>query len=140
MSWIVQQLPLLEQNSLFNNINMDEGAYGASNTAARQVQMSVFACASDYNFRYKADLLGNVISSSYTGCFGGNDAPIDWNNNGVMFLNSSMQFREIRDGASNTIMVGEKLNPRETVDIGWMSEHQRRCVTPACRSTAVGMW
>ncbi|MDG2127914.1 MAG: DUF1559 domain-containing protein [Fuerstiella sp.] len=121
MSWIVQQLPLLEQNPLFSSISMDEGAYGGSNAAARQIQMSVFACASDYNFRYTDDVAGNVTSSSYAGCFGGDDVPIDVANNGVMFLNSSMQFRGIRDGASNTIMIGEKLNPRETVDLGWMS-------------------
>ncbi|MDG1895041.1 MAG: DUF1559 domain-containing protein [Fuerstiella sp.] len=121
MSWIVQQLPLLEQNSLFSSISMAEGAYGGSNSAVRQVQMSVYSCASDYNFRYTDNLLGNVISSSYAGCFGGDDVPIDAANNGVMFLNSSMQFREIRDGASNTIMIGEKLNPRETIDLGWMS-------------------
>ncbi len=121
MSWIVQQLPMLEQRSVFKSISMDEGAYGGSNAPARQVQIATFSCASDYNFRYQVDLLGGVIASSYAACFGGDDVPIDLDNNGVMFLNSSMRFREIRDGASNTIMIGEKLNPRETVDLGWMS-------------------
>ncbi|MCP4169797.1 MAG: DUF1559 domain-containing protein [Fuerstiella sp.] len=121
MSWIVQQLPMIDQRSLFRNINMDEGAYGGSNAPVRQSQVATFACASDYNFRYQVDMASNVIASSYAACFGGDDVPIALNNNGMMFLNSSMQFRGIRDGASNTIMVGEKLNPRETVDLGWMS-------------------
>ncbi|MEO2016912.1 MAG: DUF1559 domain-containing protein [Fuerstiella sp.] len=121
MSWMVQQLPMIEQRSLFRSIRMNEGAYGESNVAARQAKIATYSCASDYNFRYQVDLVGSVIASSYAGCFGGDNVPIDLNNNGVMFLNSSMKFRGIRDGASNTIMIGEKLNPRETVDLGWMS-------------------
>ena len=36
-------------------------------------------------------------------------------------MNSSVTFREIRDGASNTVIFGEKTNPRNSRDLGWMS-------------------
>ena len=43
------------------------------------------------------------------------------NNNGLLFLNSGVGYQEIRDGASNTILVGEKIIPPGFTDLGWMS-------------------
>jgi prepilin-type processing-associated H-X9-DG protein len=59
--------------------------------------------------------------SSYAGCFGGDDVAIDMSNNGLLFLNSGVGYQEIRDGASNTILAGEKILPAGLKDLGWMS-------------------
>ena len=120
MSWTVQILPMLEQNSLFQAMDFSEGAYGAANGTARAVSISVLQCPSDWGFRNAAG--GSVIaSSSYAGCFGGDDVPIDVKNNGLLFLNSSIGYRQIRDGASNTILAGEKIVDPTNPDLGWLS-------------------
>ncbi|MEQ9409686.1 MAG: DUF1559 domain-containing protein [Fuerstiella sp.] len=121
MNWLVQCLPMLEQSAVFEKINFAEGVYGAANTAVRGLSIHVFACPSDYSFRYTVAPLGTVYSSSYAASFSGSDVPIDDQNDGLMFRNSSISFQQIRDGATNTIMLGEKLNPRDTPDLGWMS-------------------
>jgi prepilin-type N-terminal cleavage/methylation domain-containing protein len=113
MSWIVQLLPSLEQNNLFNRINFDEGAYGAANAAIRTINLPAFECPSD-----PARGLG---SSNYAACFGGADVPIDMNNNGLLFLNSSIGYEAIHDGASNTILVGEKVVMKSLIPLTWMS-------------------
>lgn len=113
MSWTVQLLPALEQAGLFGNINFNESAYAPANTAARAATISAFQCPSD-----NRQLTG---VSSYAGCFGGDDVAIDMNNNGLLFLNSGVGFQEIRDGASNTILAGEKIIPPGFKDLGWMS-------------------
>ena len=57
--------------------------------------------------------------SNYAGCHNDIESPIDTDNNGVLFLNSHTSARDVTDGASNTIYVGEKLC--EQTDLGWMS-------------------
>lgn len=120
MSWIVQMLPSLEQASVFGKINFDASAYAATNGGFRMMVISTLHCPSDWqqNVNQGNQTLG---TNNYAACFGGENVPIDAKNNGLMFLNSSVGFREIRDGASNTIMVGEKCVIEDTNELGWMS-------------------
>jgi hypothetical protein len=60
-------------------------------------------------------------TSSYAGCFGGSDVPIDLKNGGCLFLNSRVGYRQIRDGVSNTILAGEKRLIEGTFESGWIS-------------------
>ena len=113
MSWLVQLLPAMEQASLFGMINFNESVYAPANTGTRSAAIATFQCPSD-----NRQLAG---ASSYAGCFGGNDVAIDMNNNGLLFLNSGVGYQEIRDGASNTILAGEKIIPAGFKDLGWMS-------------------
>ena len=113
MSWLVQLLPAMEQAGLFGNVNFNESVYAPVNAGPRAVAIAAFQCPSDNR--------QSVGASSYAGCFGGDDVAIDMNNNGLLFLNSGMGYQEIRDGASNTILAGEKIVPAGLKDPGWMS-------------------
>ena len=121
MGWLVQHLSMMEQSNMFRQVDFDGGAYSPANEKVRSTQISVMQCPSDYGFQFTVDGIGQVQAASYAGCFGGDDVPIDTKNNGLFYLNSSTSFNQIRDGASNTLMAGEKLNPRDTSDLGWMS-------------------
>ena len=120
MSWTVQLLPMLEQANLFRMLDFSEGVYSPVNGTVRAVSINVFQCPSDWNFRGSAGMAG-VSSSSYAGSFGGDDVAIDVDNNGLLFLNSSINYRQIRDGASNTLLVGERIIEQAVMDLGWMS-------------------
>lgn len=121
MGWTVQALPMLEQFNLYEQVDFSSGAYSASNGKVRGVRISVLQCPSDYNSQGDAGGVGLSIASSYAACFGGSDVPIDQDNNGLLFLNSGITWPQIRDGASNTILVGEKIHVRNSNDLGWMS-------------------
>ena len=54
----------------------------------------------------------------YAGCHDSRNVPIDVDNNGILFLNSSVVLDELPDGASNTLMAGEK--PSGGSDAGYL--------------------
>ncbi len=114
MSWCAQLLPMMEQANLFSNLRFSEGAYGPSNAGVRQTQIVSWLCPSDNNFQRGG-------SSNYAGCFSGEDVAIDSNNSGLLYLNSSIGYQQIRDGASNTILAGEKRVVSGVGDLGWIS-------------------
>ena len=67
-------------------------------------------------------MIANPVAAmtSYSGIHNDFETPIDVNQNGVLFLNSSIRYEQIRDGSSNTLFVIEtRLN--EGGDLGWMS-------------------
>ena len=121
MSWAVQILPMMEQSSLFQSINFNEGAYAGVNSAARSTNLATLQCPSDWESRTTTPGGMNIGLANYAGCYGGEDVPIDANNSGLLFLNSSIGYRQIRDGASNTMLIGEKINVKGTVELGWVS-------------------
>jgi prepilin-type processing-associated H-X9-DG protein len=58
--------------------------------------------------------------SCYAGVHHDKEAPIDADNNGVLFLNSKITFDGLKDGSAYTLFVGEK-NTDPATDLGWMS-------------------
>lgn len=121
MSWQTQLLPVMEQRNLFEMIDFESSAYSGTNNQVRATQLVTMQCPSDYNAVYNIDGIGQTVASSYAACYGGTDEPISTKNNGLLYLNSSTMFREIRDGSSNTLLAGEKVHPRQGKDLGWMS-------------------
>ena len=57
--------------------------------------------------------------SDYAGVHNGREAPIDVDNNGVFFLNSDVRNKDLLDGASHTLIIGEKRTL--SGDLGWLS-------------------
>lgn len=119
ISWIVQILPYVEQGTIYRNINQKLGAYATENEEARGVQIASFLCPSDSLLDGQKDPDNFSKESSYAGCYHSDEAPIDIDNNGLLFLNSRMRYNQILDGSSNTILLGEKIALQN--DLGWMS-------------------
>jgi prepilin-type N-terminal cleavage/methylation domain-containing protein/prepilin-type processing-associated H-X9-DG protein len=132
IGWLVQLLPYVEENVTFKNVDFVGGAYSAKNAPVRGICLKLFVCPSDPSPRPTAIASPGVRSglnspigittmgwSNYAGCHNDAESPIDADNNGVLFLNSHTSARDVTDGTSNTIYVGEKLS--EQSDLGWMS-------------------
>jgi type II secretory pathway pseudopilin PulG len=114
MGWMVQILPYIDENVVFQHIDLSVGAYDPKNAVARAVNISEFTCPSADPVRN-----GRPPVSNYAGCQNDVEAPIDVDNHGVLFLNSHISRKDVTDGLSRTLYVGEKLTDKG--DLGWMS-------------------
>ena len=139
MGWIVQILPYVDQRNVYKKIDFSVGVYDPRNTGApapaegaeqpdggaaagpvpmfdasiggpTMVKLAVLTCPSEG---------ATDGPTNYAGCHHDLESPIDVDNNGVLFLNSSIRFEDIPDGMSNTLFVGEKLRAGET--LSWAS-------------------
>lgn len=117
VSFTVQLLRFLEQNGAADAFDVDAGAYAAINMPVRSLIIPVFVCPSQG--AVFAGPNGTIALSHYAGCHHGVEAPIDVDNNGLLFLNSAVTYGDIYDGSSNTILIGEKLT--EPTELGWVS-------------------
>jgi type II secretory pathway pseudopilin PulG len=119
-SWIVQLLPFIDQGPTYQHYDASVGVYDPKNAKVRALSISVLQCPSDATVAAGATSGGNVVGlNSYAGCYHDSEAPIDEDNNGVLFLNSKVRFEQITDGSSNTIFIGEKFILNGS--LGWMS-------------------
>jgi prepilin-type N-terminal cleavage/methylation domain-containing protein/prepilin-type processing-associated H-X9-DG protein len=114
ISWLVHLLPHIDEGVSFQNIDLSKGAYDRANAPVRRMRISLLVCPSD-----AACLSQDVGVSSYAACHHDVESLIDVDNHGVMFLNSHVAFKDITDGLTHTIFVGEKL--AGDGDLGWMS-------------------
>ena len=117
VSWIVQILPFIEQTALYEHFDREAGAYAPANLPARRAMIPSLLCPS-YPHRFTANN-SEPAPTNYAGCHHDSEAPIDEDNNGVLFLNSRLRFSEIRDGSSQTILIGE-MDPGLD-SLGWAS-------------------
>ncbi len=137
MSWLVQLLPYIEEGNTFKHIDFSVGVYDKKNAPVRAINLPLLVCPTYGSHRYPLDALvgappglmgtppdapagtGTWTISTYAGCYHDVEAPIDVKNTGVMYLNSHISQKDVTDGTSHTIYVGEKLS--DTGDLGWMS-------------------
>ena len=120
MSWIVSLLPFIDQGVQFQHVDFTKSVYDEANRPVRSSSMPVMACPSDViDFYQRQDDGTEVYDSSYAACHHDEEAPIALDNHGVMFLNSAVRFKEVHDGLSYTLFVGEK--PGHADSLGWMS-------------------
>ncbi len=107
VGWIVQLLPYLDQRNVYGKIDFSVGVYDPKNAAPTAVPLPVLLCPSDPN--------GGATTgqTNFAGVHHDSEAPINTDNNGVLFLNSSIRFEQIEDGMSNTIFAGEKIRQGE---------------------------
>ena len=112
LSWIARALRDLGEPARAGAVDYSVGAYHQRNNAVRQTMIHPLMCPS-----YPA---ADAPYSVYAGVHHHVEAPIDADNTGVLFLNSRLSFDDLLDGASYTLLTGEKIN-RGFQDLGWMS-------------------
>ena len=115
--WLTQILPYCEQRNIYNHLNFKLGLYESQNFTSRTMLVGVFLCPSDAANNRRGPT--GLAMGSYAGCHNDFETPIAANNNGVLFLNSSVRYEDITDGSSQTIFISEKLN--DGLDQGWAS-------------------
>ena len=120
-SWSAFLLPHLEQQALFDALGVSTVKFGggasfAEPTPESQTKLSVFVCPSDVGpaLNHRKSL---HAKSNYRAIMGNTTRPyasyeILSNENGVLFMDSSVAVGHIRDGSSNTLVVGECLLER----------------------------
>jgi prepilin-type N-terminal cleavage/methylation domain-containing protein/prepilin-type processing-associated H-X9-DG protein len=117
VSWIVQILPHLEQGNAYRHFDFKYGVYAQQNADVRVHRIRVLVCPSDQGGGTGGGQ--TPFHTSYAGCHHDSESPIDVDNNGVLFLNSSVAYEQIPDGSSSTIFIGELIV--EGTDLGWVS-------------------
>ncbi len=114
VGWLVATLPYLDQMNTYRAFNFADDVYSPANNGPRGVKINILFCPSNSAMTQTAGL----GMTTYAGVHHHVEAPIDIDNTGVLFLNSSIRYRDIDDGVSNTIFVGE----HSDVDpLGWAS-------------------
>jgi len=109
--WIEQLLPYLDENNAFRAIDRSVSVYADANARVRDLNVRVVRCPSSW--------LGGPGYSDYAGLQNNVEAPIDEANRGVFILNTPLRYEDLRDGATQTLFVGEKLTTAG--DLGWLS-------------------
>jgi type II secretory pathway pseudopilin PulG len=120
-SWMVYLLPMLEQGNLYaqlevgDPLSLGQALEGVNNVRLMQTPVPGFRCPSDTapDLNDKHPLQsesGNhlpVAISNFVGAAGG----LDWNFGevtGTFGMNTSVAIKDITDGTSNTLVVGER--------------------------------
>ena len=127
--WAAEILPYIEQDNVKKNlVHTDLSITASENEEGRSTAIALFRCPSDIGnstFTWVPDeppagggdpVTPLLATANYVGVYGTTDlhecgeAPIgrQAKSNGVFFHNSTVCFADIRDGLSNTFIVGER--------------------------------
>ncbi len=141
--WSAFILPHLEQTPLYNTIDVKNGPWwdGTPGGDAMATRLPVFQCPTAdldiVQFDYTSNL--DRIPCSYLGCCSGlNDSEsgdLPWagmneygdyaESDGIFYQNSKTRHSEIKDGLSNTFLLGESLPDQYFVDIDHAGNPQK---------------
>lgn len=125
--WAALILPQLEQTNLQATINFDQAIEAPVNARARVAPIAAYLCPSDTVKgawpAVKRDSSANptaticdVGSSNYVAVFGVSEPGID--GEGVFFRNSNIGLKDIQDGSSSTLLIGERTH--HTCEATWV--------------------
>ncbi|QDV50925.1 DUF1559 family PulG-like putative transporter [Gimesia fumaroli] len=121
-AWGTMVLPFMDQAPLYNQLNLDLDASVSPNIELGDEAIPIFRCPSDTNQGVFTVSDGSnsymLASANYVGIYGYGsltDDPGDPTDKGILFRNSNIKIRDITDGSSNTIVVGERSHQHQFV-------------------------
>ena len=125
-SWLTWILPYVEQNNLYQGVNLygREYTYCGSPTSIGATPVKIYTCPVDYiplqTIQYGSYYFG---VNSYFGNAGTKAWPLaNATFNGVLYYNSSVNLTQITDGTTNTFLVGERYSKDPTVPDSELSD------------------
>jgi len=140
--WSAMILPMIEQENIYNELVFQESgdgnwSSGSGNTRAVETYLSVFFCPSaPLKKHYDDEGIDKRVPSSYLGNSGSESSSDDETTkisgtksledvvqNGLFFACSSIGLRDIKDGTSNTFMLGEVQTDMEFGKDGQTMDH-----------------
>ena len=114
--WAAYLLPYIEQGNVHKQIDFTVPTIGPQQAALRTTMMASYVCPSDtatgvFTVYNPIDqVIGDAATNSYVACYGfGGDlfgAPAD--GNGLFVRNGQFTFKDIPDGLSSTLAIGER--------------------------------
>ena len=98
--WVIQLLPFLDEGNLSKAIDRNLGVYEQTQIDKARMLPPVFRCPTS---------IKNLGESwgDYAGCHNDIEAPINADDNGMLFLNSSVRLHDVTDGQQYTLFAGE---------------------------------
>lgn len=121
-AWGTMILPQLEQTNLFDQFDYNIPVFDIDNLVPREQPLSVFLCPSDpysegaFVVRDPSSTpVERYAAASYAANWGPSTATVNLDDtptrsDGVFYRNSDTRFRDITDGLSSTLFLGERTN------------------------------
>jgi len=114
-SWAVMLLPFLEQPAVYNSLDLHQSSLAPENLQAAITKLDILLCPSDsaedpFEVQDSAGtVLATIAPTNYVGVYGyGSVTMAPGKGTGMFYRNSSVRMRDISDGATYTLAVGER--------------------------------